>query len=678
MPSDGNKMMKRLMDPLGRVRRAIDDPSSLVQGMKGRGDDSTRSDAKPVSNGTESGGVARPSGVTRVRSGARRLGVSGGAGSGTARPVPNARGDDDTLVPSSLTQGGSSEAQPAEETAMAPVARPIPRKEPRDPSKPKVELITTHDPDTGMRTIDPSREGIARLRERVASAGELLTAPGAIYERRAELRDILALFQDGLFMISKSHLDDPHVASFEGLLRRKGLQVEKVAVEMGIIREVYQGLMDQSAAVRGEASSTTMQRDILRFIADITKMRTSDIHIVVNRDTAEVRVRQDGVVRPYLEWRASYGADFLAAIFAMADASDSSYQPYEYQAARVSDASVRLPRGLQAIRLQFNPLAYGGRHCVMRLLYKGSEEIKDVDTLGYAPEQVATLQKMRALPMGINIIAGPTGSGKSTTLQRSLSTLLWQRNYDISVFTVEDPPEYQIKGAQQMPVTNAPTPEERAIKFSQAISAALRSDPDVIMIGEIRDHESAKLAFEAAMTGHQVWTTLHATDAITILSRLKDIGVEEFKLYDPGVLTGLVCQRLVRTTCQHCAIPIEDAIRDNKIDADLLARVSGALIDDLGDAKLRGPGCDHCKGTGVSGRTVVAEALNPDQRFLQLLQGEDRPGASSYWMKQDASLNMMLHALGKVRQGILAPDELERVLGPIEPFHRIDKSNLVA
>src|SRR5690606_21821495 len=156
-----------------------------------------------------------------------------------------------------------------------------------------------------------------------------------------------------------------------------------------------------------------------------------------------------------------------------------------------------------------------------------------------APPQVNMIKRMRALPMGINIIAGPTGSGKSTTLQRCLSTLIRERRREISVFTVEDPPEYVIDGAQQMPVTNANTADERKAQFTKAINASLRSDPDVIMIGEIRDSSSAKLAFEAAMTGHQVWTTVHATDGLTIVSRLKDIGVEAYKLFDSTVVTGL-------------------------------------------------------------------------------------------------------------------------------------------
>lgn len=518
--------------------------------------------------------------------------------------------------------------------------------------------------DSGDTVEDKSELEI--IMARVNDAGELLTAPGGPYERRAELREIMVLFESGLFLVSKSHTDDPHLASFEGLLRRKGMEIERIKVDLAIIRKIYMQHEQANTLLAGDQTTSTMQRDILRLISDAADHKASDVHIVVGRDSSTVRIRVDGVMRNIHEWRVQYGADFCAAVFAMADASDASYQPYEYQGARVSDSTARLPEGVQAVRLQFNPLAMGGRHLVMRLLYYTIGEAGDVDTLGYSPPQVNMIKRMRSMPMGINIIAGPTGSGKSTTLQRVLSTLIEERRREISVFTVEDPPEYVIDGAQQMPVTNANTPEERAEQFHKAINASLRSDPDVIMIGEVRDRESAKLAFEAAMTGHQVWTTLHATDGMTIVSRLKDIGVEAYKLFDSTVVSGLVAQRLMRVVCPHCSLPFEEAYKLGRVDEGLWKRVNTVIDGDISLVKAIGDGCERCNQTGAVGRTVVSEVILPDDEMMAFLEKRDINGAHKYWVDNLAGMPMMHHGIEKIGKGISAPEEVERVLGPLE------------
>ncbi len=501
----------------------------------------------------------------------------------------------------------------------------------------------------------------------VEEAGALLTGPGGAYERRPEQRELMALFENGLFLVSKSHMDDPHVVSFAGLLRRKGMTINLIPCDIALLTKCYDsGGNNENQVMKADDEATSMQREIVRFIAECARLKASDAHVVVSQGSAIVRLRIDGVLKDYVEWRAAYGADFCAAAFAMADASDASYQPYEYQAARISDTSVRLPGGVQALRLQFNPLSYGGRHMVARFLYRTQGVVGDVDTLGYAEKQVVSIKRMRAVPMGINIVAGPTGSGKSTTLQRILSTLMIERRNEIATFTVEDPPEYVIEGAQQMPVTNANTAEERKEKFNAAIRASLRSDPDVIMIGEIRDEESAKLAFEAAMTGHQVWATLHAVDCLTIISRLRDIGVDEFKLYDPAVFTGLVGQRLTRALCDDCKVPFMTARDRGEVDDELWERTLDIYNRDLEGIFTEGPGCPKCSGTGVTGRSVVAEVLLPDDGLMELMKQEKKVAARQHWVQNLNGITMMGHGILKIKAGVCSPYEIERMLGPLE------------
>jgi type II secretory ATPase GspE/PulE/Tfp pilus assembly ATPase PilB-like protein len=513
----------------------------------------------------------------------------------------------------------------------------------------------------------------------IQKAGNLLTGPGGPLERRPEQREIMALFESGLLLISKFHIDDPHTTSFIGLLRRKGMTVDVVASDLGVIAKCYDEseVGDVDGVVRADGEATVMQRDIIRFVGECARLKASDAHVVVDQTSTRVRIRVDGILRDYTEWRSVYGSDFCAAAFAMADASDASYQPYEYQAARISDSSVRLPNGVQALRLQFNPLSYGGRHMVMRFLYRSSGNVGDVDTLGYAQKQIHHIKRIRATPMGINIVAGPTGSGKSTTLQRILVTLMRERRNEISVFTVEDPPEYVIAGAQQMPVTNASTAEERKEKFNAAIRASLRSDPDVIMIGEIRDAESAKLAFEAAMTGHQVWATLHAVDCLTIISRLRDIGVDEFKLFDPAVFTGLIGQRLLRALCKDCKVPIMQARDQGEIPDDQWERILAVFGRDLDGIFHQGKGCPTCNGSGCKGRSVVAEVLLPDDDFMALARNENKVGARRHWIDSLHGLTMMGHGILKVSAGEVSPDEVERMLGLLE-LDRVRPAPVVA
>lgn len=362
------------------------------------------------------------------------------------------------------------------------------------------------------------------------------------------------------------------------------------------------------------------------------------------------------------DWPSEYGHSFCAAAFAMADASDVNYQPYEYQGARCSNRKdLRLPEGVISLRMQFNPTVYGGRAMIIRILYDSDDRTRgDIGDLGFAPEQVEDFEFLRAKPFGINIVAGPTGHGKSTTLQRNILAILREHKNNIAVFTVEDPPEYPIPGAVQMPVVNASSSEERAEAFTKAIAAALRSNPDRIMIGEIRDSSSAKLAFEAAMTGHQVWSTLHSNDAITIPFRLRDLHVEEYKLIDPTLLTGLISQRLVRKLCSHCRRPV---INSNDIPHGVLSRLEEAEIT-VNSVRIHNPkGCEKCEHTGYSGRTVTAEVIMPDVGFMELVRKDRKQDAYDYWLSELNGRTMIEYGLDLIHKGVVSPLDAERVLG---------------
>lgn len=489
-----------------------------------------------------------------------------------------------------------------------------------------------------------------------------LTAEGGLFDRGDNFRAIVAFYPDGRLMISKSHIANPQVISFIEEVKLHGFDnVVVEAVDIGVISTAYENRNSGGRYV-GQRDSARMRREVLELVGSLSKRRTSDIHIIVGESSCSVRARIDGSMTHVADWPSEYGHSFCAAAFAMADASDVNYQPYEYQGARCSNRKdLRLPEGVISLRMQFNPTVYGGRAMIIRILYDSDDRTKgDIGDLGFAPEQVEDFEFLRAKPFGINIVAGPTGHGKSTTLQRNILAILREYKNNIAIFTVEDPPEYPIPGAVQMPVVNASSSEERAEAFTKAIAAALRSNPDRIMIGEVRDSSSAKLAFEAAMTGHQVWTTLHSNDAITIPFRLRDLHVEEYKLIDPTLLTGLISQRLVRKLCPHCRRPV---ITSSDIASGTLSRLEEAEVS-VNSVRIHNPkGCEKCSFTGYSGRTVTAEIIMPDVGFMDLVRKDNKPAAYQYWLTELNGKSMIEYGLDLIQKGVVSPVDAERVLG---------------
>jgi type II secretory ATPase GspE/PulE/Tfp pilus assembly ATPase PilB-like protein len=236
----------------------------------------------------------------------------------------------------------------------------------------------------------------------------------------------------------------------------------------------------------------------------------------------------------------------------------------------------------------------------------------------------------------------------------------------IHVITVEDPVEYPIEGAVQTPVVNAPTEEARSLAFAAAIANAMRLDPDTIMIGEVRDRASAQSALRASMTGHQVWTTVHANSALAIVDRLVDLGLPIAMVTDESLVTGLISQRLVKVLCPHCSRPLSEAMR--QLEMGLVARVKRAVGARFDYVRVAGPGCPHCK-NGTVGRTVVAEVVRTDAAFCELLRAGRKADAHHYWITELSGQTVAQHALEKVAAGLVDPRMAERVVGPLAPFN---------
>ena len=508
-----------------------------------------------------------------------------------------------------------------------------------------------------------------------------ITAPRGSFPVKDDTRALLALFDNGRFLVNSEHKFDGRVLSFEVLARKKKLQVNKAEyVPANLIRAIYDRAekempeedFEEETGSAADLDQLQMQKDYVAVLTKAAAVKVSDVHVVVGTHKTQVIFRQNGMMQVVLENTKDWGEAFVRAAFASSDISDANYAQNEYQAAqkigdaplRGSHGKLRLPKLVLGVRLQFNPIAFGTRYLVMRLLYadEDPDNAGDLVALGYTPREADMFYRLRAVPIGIIIVAGPTGSGKSTTLQRNMISMLQERNYELNLITVEDPPEYPIPGARQMPVTNANTEALKEQEFTKALAASLRSDPDMLMIGEIRTLSSAQLAFKGALSGHGVWSTLHANSSPAVIMRFRDMGVETFKLIDPEIMKGMVSQRLFRRVCPYCRIPVSQ-----KPDHPTVQRLRKAYGDfGMEQAFLRGPGCPECGGNGCKGRCVVGEILLPDATFLSLLVNGETKKAIDYWTGDLEGRTMKDCAVERMLNGMIDAEEVERWCGLLD------------
>lgn len=290
---------------------------------------------------------------------------------------------------------------------------------------------------------------------------------------------------------------------------------------------------------------------------------------------------------------------------------------------------------------------------VLRLLYDEKAK-QSLDELGFLADQIALLNRLRGLPYGVILITGPTGSGKSKTLQVTLNQLHSETDGTRHILSVEDPPEYPIK-ANQSPLGHAET-------WDGAITNTMRLDPDILMYGEVRDLATAQAAFRGGMTGHLVFSTLHTNNAVASLQRLIDMGADPSLVTDPALMSGLINQSLLPVLCTHCAQPL--ASQRDQLNPALIERLERVM--DTTKVRLQGPGCAHCRNMGVSSRTVVAEVLVPNHRFMQIFRDQGASAAKTYWVREMGGITKIQHTIGKVAAGLIDPRMAETIVGPLD------------
>jgi type II secretory ATPase GspE/PulE/Tfp pilus assembly ATPase PilB-like protein len=445
------------------------------------------------------------------------------------------------------------------------------------------------------------------------------------------------------------------VQNCKSLLLSKGIHPGQIfpASQSLISLMLASGQEDEIAKkIKGESSInfSDQQKHLRDLVNEAVQQGVSDIHIQVRQTYSKIRMRQHGELRVYAEWSEKLGREIASVAFNKeTDHATSHFNPLVPQ-----DASMPLKIHGKDIRLRLASVpAHGGFDMVMRILATGEGRTKTLEDLGYTAKQVDLIKMALKLPFGAIIVAGPTGSGKTTTLAACMEMV----EHTAKLYSIEDPVEKVVEAATQVPVNT----EKEDRSFASMGRAALRMDPDVIILGEMRDEDTANVMVRASITGHLVLTTLHTNRATAIITRLVDMGISETLLSDSSVLRCLICQRLVPKVCTQCAIPLKDSAKHQPYLADW-EKVLGP--ETMASARARGPGCNACNRTSVGGRSVVAEVIWVDEAGRGFIQKSDTLNWEKYLLS-NGWMDFTGRAIELIKDGSVDPFDAEKVVGPI-------------
>src|SRR5688572_21126020 len=371
--------------------------------------------------------------------------------------------------------------------------------------------------------------------------------------------------------------------------------------------------------------------------------RASDIHIETGDDAVYVKYRIDGVLQPAMRPIAKqHHSAIISRVKVMAELDIA-----EKRVPQDGRFKVRMPGKTIDFRVSIMPSVHG-EDSVIRILDKESisEQFTELrlDILGFPELELSRFRKYIHEPYGMVLVTGPTGSGKTTTLYAALSEI---KTPEDKIVTIEDPVEYQLRGITQIPIN-----EKKGLTFARGLRSILRHDPDKIMVGEIRDPETAQIAIQSALTGHLVFTTVHANNVVDVLGRFLNMGVEPYQFV--SALNCVMAQRLVRLTCAHCKRP-------TKVDQRLLEE--SGLSPSLAQSHqfYEGAGCIECSGTGFKGRTAICELLNLSDRIRETIL-DRRPTSEVKKMAHEEGMRFLREsAVEKVLQGMTTLREINKV-----------------
>jgi general secretion pathway protein E len=429
----------------------------------------------------------------------------------------------------------------------------------------------------------------------------------------------------------QSEIDDAIERLYGGGRSAMGQIVENLS-------EGEQSSEDDVEHLRDLASEAPVIRLVNLIMQRAVEQRASDIHIEPFESRLKVRYRVDGVLKEVEAPPARSTAAVISRIKIMAKLNIA-----ERRLPQDGRIMLRVQGKELDLRVSTVPTVYG-ESVVMRILDRESV-VLDFESLGFGDRQLERFKEVLHMPHGIILVTGPTGSGKTTTLYTALSSI---NKPEVKIITVEDPVEYQIEGVNQIQVKPS-----IGLNFAGALRSIVRQDPDVIMIGEMRDLETAKIAIQSALTGHLVLSTLHTNDAPGGVTRMLDMGVEDYLL--SSTINGILAQRLVRTLCPDCREPF-DALPE------MVRELGLERFSDGGGITLYRPGgCEACNGTGYRGRSAIMELLVMSDTIRRLIMRHAESGDIFDAAREEGMRPMYEDGLAKCVAGITTVEEVLRV-----------------
>ncbi len=456
------------------------------------------------------------------------------------------------------------------------------------------------------------KEPHARLRKDLIQPEVLRLVPEAM----ARKYNIMPLeMTDDVLRVAMA--DPTDIFALEALATRSQMRIEPEAASAEEVQEAidfnYQSYDEiekqiSSISLPGEKAEEQIKLDTVTdapvaraltlIIEEAVKARASDIHIQPQEDKLRVRYRIDGTLHDMLSLPWKTVTPLISRIKILANMNIADHH-------RPQDGQFSIKtKGRQAIDIRVATIAtVYGEMAVLRLLDK-SRAVRTLPELGFLPENLARYEEMLKVPYGMILVSGPTGAGKTTSLYASINCL---DNVGRNIITIEDPVEYRFKHINQIQVN-----PRAGLTFASGLRSILRLDPDVILVGEIRDAETARIAVQSALTGHLVLSSIHANDAVGVIFRLLDLGIEPFLV--ASALIGVVAQRMVRRVCPDCARPVDVPLLERTI----YRRETGEERNEF----LCGSGCKSCASTGYQGRSGIFEILQlSDEIRMMLLNG---------------------------------------------------------
>jgi len=436
-------------------------------------------------------------------------------------------------------------------------------------------------------------------------------------------------------------------SSIEGILKKsessqRVLEEATEGFQIQLLKDEEGG--DENLTVERLTSDISpMIRLVDSTIFTAIQRRASDIHIETQDDAVVVKYRIDGVLQAAMRPIAKqHHSAIISRIKVMAELDIA-----EKRVPQDGRFKLRVPGKTIDFRVSIMPSVHG-EDAVIRILDKESisEQFSELrlDILGFPDEELRRFRKYIAEPYGMVLVTGPTGSGKTTTLYAALSEI---RSPEDKIVTIEDPVEYQLKGITQIPIN-----EKKGLTFARGLRSILRHDPDKIMVGEIRDPETAQIAIQSALTGHLVFTTVHANNVVDVLGRFLNMGVEPYQFV--SALNCVLAQRLVRVTCTHCKRPVE---------------VTRAMFEESGLDPVamqrqvfhEGAGCIECGGTGYKGRTAICELLDLSDAIREMILARRPTSEIKKAAREEGMRFLRESAVERVMQGITTLREINKV-----------------